>query len=466
MSVVCGTSIFRGERALAGQRVGVVGLARSGAAAVEFLADRGAKVVGFDTRPLAALSAQARHAAGRCEAVFAPYDADTDPGALDMLVISPGVPTESALIQAARAAGAQIVGEVELAYRFCDAPMVAVTGTCGKGTVVTTLGALLEAGGVPNLVAGNIGLPLISQMERSCELDVVVAEISSFQLETTTHFHPAIAALLNVTEDHLERYPDFEAYVAAKRLIFRNQSPEDFAIFCLDDPVTARVAAGNPTRATVLTVSLGDSAANGRLEGDRLVLQLPGQGPEEMATRADLVLGADHHVINVLVAGLSARLCGVPVEAMPAALRSYQPAPHLMTVVGEFGGVRYIDDSKATNPASAIADLKGIEGPVIVIAGGKEKGTDFAEFGQVLAQRAKAVLLMGECAPRIAAAVGRPGLCRTVTGMDEALEIAVRIARPGDTVALCPACSSLDMFASYAQRGDLFAQAARRVAGV
>lgn len=185
-----------------------------------------------------------------------------------------------------------------------------------------------------------------------------------------------------------------------------------------------------------------------------------------MATRADLVLSADHHVINVLVAGLAARLCGVPVEAMPEALRSYQPAPHLMTLVGEFGGVRYIDDSKATNPASAIADLKGIAGPVIVIAGGKEKDTDFTEFGQVLAQRAKAVLLMGECAPRIAEAVGRPGLCRMVRGMDEALEIAVRIARPGDTVALCPACSSLDMFTSYAQRGDLFAQAARRLAGL
>jgi UDP-N-acetylmuramoylalanine--D-glutamate ligase len=466
MSVLPGSSIFRGERNLAGQRVGVVGLARSGAAAVEFLADRGATVVGFDTRPLDALSVQARHAAGRCEAVFAPYDAGTHPDALDALVISPGVPTQSPLIQAARAAGAQIVGEVELAYRFCDAPMAAVTGTCGKGTAVTTLGALLEAGGVPHLVAGNIGLPLISQMERSGELDVVVAEISSFQLETTTHFHPAIAALLNVTEDHLERYPDFEAYVAAKRLIFRNQTSEDYAIFCLDDPVTAGVAAESPTRATILTVALGDAAANGRLEGDRLVLQLPGQAPQVMATRADLVLSADHHVINVLVAGLAARLCGVPVEAMPEALRSYQPAPHLMTLVGEFGGVRYIDDSKATNPASAIADLKGIAGPVIVIAGGKEKDTDFTEFGQVLAQRAKAVLLMGECAPRIAEAVGRPGLCRTVGGMDEALEIAVRIARPGDTVALCPACSSLDMFTSYAQRGDLFAQAARRLAGL
>lgn len=465
MSVLTGSCIFRGERSLTGRRVGVVGLARSGAAAVEFLADRGATVVGFDTRPLKALSVEGRRAAGRCEAVYAPYDATTQPGALDMLVVSPGVPTESSLVQAARAAGAEIVGEVELAYRFCDAPMAAVTGTCGKGTVVTTLGALLEAGGVRSSVAGNIGLPLISQMERSHELEVVVAEISSFQLETTIHFRPAIAALLNVTQDHLERYPDFEAYVAAKRRIFRNQTPEDFAIFCLDDLVTRRVAADRPTRATVLTVALGDAHANGRLEGDRLVLQLPGQAPEVMANRTDLVLSGDHHVINMLVAGLAARLCGVPAEAMPAALRNYQPAPHLMTLVGEFGGVRYIDDSKATNPASAIADLKGIAGPVIVIAGGKEKDTDFAEFGQLLAQRAKAVLLLGECAPRIAEAVGRPDLCRTVASMDEAVEIAARMARPGDTVALCPACSSLDMFASYAQRGEMFAQAARRLAG-
>lgn len=455
--------IYAGDRDLSARRVAVVGLARSGLACVDFLAARGARVLALDARPREQLGPEAAKVLGQAEAVIAPYSDLTRLPPLDLMVVSPGVPSDAPLVQQARQAGVEVIGEMELAYRFCDAPMVTVTGTCGKGTTVTALGALLEAGGVLHVVAGNIGLPLIGQVARSHQLEVVVAEVSSFQLETTVHLHPWIAVLLNVTEDHLERYPDFGAYVAAKRRLFCNQVPGDWAILVTDDPHARQVAddlrgAASPGPA-VLTVGLRNPSANGRLEGQRLVVQLPGSEPQVVAERTALPLSGDHHVTNFLVAALCARLLGVPAAAIETALRGYRAAPHLMELVGEFDGVRYIDDSKATNPASAIADLEGVSGPLIVIAGGKEKNTDFGAFGQALAARAKLVVLMGECAGRIARAVGRPELCRIVGSMEEAVQVARQAARPGDAVVLAPACSSLDMFASYAQRGEAFAQA-------
>lgn len=455
--------IYSGSRELRAKRVGVLGLARSGVACLRFLAERGARPVAMDARPLGELNAEAREAARLAELTLAPYGPLADALPLDLLVISPGVPTEAAILHQARAAGIEVIGETELAYRFFDAPLAAITGTSGKGTTVTVLGGLLSAGGMAHVVAGNIGQPLISEADRSGSLAVGVAEISSFQLETTVHFHPHIAALLNITEDHLERYPGFEAYVRAKEIIFHRQTGSDFAIFCADDP-QARTLLGCG-RATSLRVALHDPEAHGRLQGEELVLQLPGGPAEVMARRGDLALPADHHVINHLVAGLAARLLGVPAEVMAPAVREYRPAPHLMERVAEGSGVRWVDDSKATNPASALADLRGIQGPVIVIAGGKEKDTDFGEFGRELARRARRVILLGECADLIARAVGSPKLCVKVGSMEEAVSVAAAEALPGDTVALCPACSSLDMFESYARRGELFAQAARKAAG-
>ncbi len=452
--------IFTGERDLRGRRVGVLGMARSGAACVNFLAGRGAQVVALDSKPPADLSDVAQDAATRAAQVAAPYGSLAAIAPLDLLVVSPGVPTDADIVIEARSSGAEVIGEVELAYRFMDAPIAAVTGTCGKGTTVTVLGALLAAAGMPNVVAGNIGTPLIAQADASGGLDVVVAEISSFQLDTTVHFRPHIGVLLNITEDHLERYPSFDAYAASKAQLFRNQSAEDWAILCIDDARVRAMADQVPSR--VLTVSASDPATHGRVEDDTLVVKLPGAAAEVIARTSDLTLQGTHHVTNCLAAALAARLCDVPPAVMPGAFRGYEPAPHLMTLVAESNGVLYIDDSKATNPASAVADLSAIDGPVVVIAGGKEKDTDFAEFGEVLARQAKLVLLMGECAPRIERATNRPEICRHVRSMAEAVRIAVESAEPGDTVALCPACSSLDMFRSYAARGDEFADAVRQ----
>lgn len=447
------------HRDMQGRRVGVLGLARSGLASIPFLKARGAWVAALDMKQAAELTAGSPAAAetlSLADAVLAPYSAEDLPP-LDMLVISPGVPTGAPVCQAAREAGAEVVGELELAYRFCDAPIVAVTGTNGKGTTCTALGALFAAADMRHVVAGNIGLPLISQVEDSAGLDVVVAEVSSFQLETTVHFHPMVSVLLNITEDHLERYPDFAAYRDAKRLIFRNQTPRDWALLCTGDPEVSRLPEHGLARG--LRVDPDDASANGRLERDELVVALPDREPIVVAERTHLPLRGAHHVTAFLAAAVVARLWQVPPGGIARALYHYEAAPHLMTPVGEFGGVCYIDDSKATNPASAIADLGGIEGPVVVIAGGKEKNTPFEAFGRTLAQRARRVILLGECAPRIEAAVGIEGLCLHAPDMETAVALARAAAHPGDTVILCPGCSSLDMFDSYALRGDRFARA-------
>ena len=451
-------------RDVAGKRIGVLGLARSGIAVLEFLSVRGAQLIALDSKPLNELSPEARQAVNLAVEVICPCTTpDQLPQALDMLVVAPGVPTDSPLILAAREHGVEVIGEVELAYRFADVPFIAVTGTNGKGTTCTAIGAMLEAAQIPHVVAGNIGIALISQMEKSSELKVIVAEISSYQLETTVHFHPYISILLNITEDHMERYHTFEPYIAAKQLIFQNQTDSDRAILCTDDPLTAEVA--KHLTVPQLHVSLNDQSAAAHLTADGMLqMQLPESNEIiTLAKRSELPLQGLHHVTNFLVASLAAGLCGADAPAMHKALLSYATAPHLMAFVTEVQGVRYIDDSKATNPASALADLQGINGPLIVIAGGKEKDTDFVEFGQVLAQRARRIFLMGECAPRIEEAVARPGLCRRVGSMEEAVSLAVQGARPGDTVILCPGCSSLDMFASYATRGDEFVEAVRKL---
>ena len=451
--------IYNGRRELRGKRVGVLGLARTGTACVRFLCQRGALVTALDSARLVELPSDSREAAALAHRVVAPYSHADDALPLDMLIVSPGVPTDADIVRRAVEAGVEVIGELELGYRFCEAPMVAVTGTSGKGTTVMALGALLGAAGIRHVVAGNIGLPLIGEVGRSAELDVVVVEVSSYQLDTTVHFHPHIAILLNVTQDHLERYASFEAYAAAKQAIFRNQSARDWAILYTDDPRVEEMR--DQLAARTLRVSTRDLEADAYLAGGELVLRMRGGVPQAAVSHDALPMAGKHHVVDFLAASLAASLCGVEPGHIGPTLSRHSHAPHLMEVVCEHEGVVYINDSKATNPASALADLSGIAGPVIVIVGGKEKQTDFADFGKALAGQAKAVVLMGECAARIEAAVNRAQICHVAGSMAEAVRIAADLAAPGDTVALCPGCSSLDQFESYAHRGDEFARRAR-----
>jgi UDP-N-acetylmuramoylalanine--D-glutamate ligase len=451
-------SLHTSRMELTGRRIGVIGLARSGLACVRFLLREGAQVVGADAKAREQLEdpyAQVTSLGGEFVAGFRALD---QLGGPDLLVISPGVPISSPALEEARARGIEVIGELELAYRFFQAPMLAVTGTNGKGSTVTMAGKMLEAAGIKHLVAGNIGLPLISQVERTAEVEVVVAEVSSFQLESIRYFRPWQACLLNITPDHLDRHGSAEAYIAAKRRLFENQQSGDYAIICLDDPLAA--AQTDATRARLLTVSTQTAEANGRLEGDDLVVEVDGP-PRIICTRADMPVPGLHQVRNALCAALMATVCGAPAVWIAEGLRHFRAADHLLQVVCEAEGVTYLDDSKATNPAAAAADLQSLAPPVIVIAGGQGKGSDFAVYGDVLARRAKLVLLIGECKGEIAAAVGDRTAVRLCASLEEAVTEARRAAAPGDKVALIPAAASFDMFRDQAQRGERFAQLCR-----
>jgi UDP-N-acetylmuramoylalanine--D-glutamate ligase len=439
---------------LSGKRVAVLGLARTGLAAAEALRRHGADVIGCDGRPLgqlveatAKLAEIGAEALGECTTL-------SQIGRVDLIVVSPGIPVDHAILQAARSAGVPVIAEIELAYRLSRCPIIAVSGTNGKGTTCTVLGDMLSRAGLRTAVAGNIGTPLVSHVETP-GLDFVVAEISSFQLETVAQFRPAATILLNITPDHLiDRHGDFGTYVAAKHRMFENQKAEDFALLNTDDPVVAALAADIPAR--VLEVAL-NGGRNGRIEGGVLVVETEETGRREVCRVSEVALPGEHNLRNFLCAALAATLAGADANAIGSAIREIRPAKHLLTPVGEVRGVIFLDDSKATNPAAAVADLRALSGEVIVIAGGKDKGADFRELGDAISECAVAVFLIGETRYKIAAAVGGRvpmNLCGT---LEDAVRGAQRMASAGATVVLLPACSSFDMFADYAARGDAFA---------
>ncbi len=446
---------------VASKRIAILGLARSGMAAARFLLSRGAKVVGADSKSAEDL-ADERHQLLELGGEFVPHFRERwQLGRVHLAVVSPGVPEEHPAVRALRAEGVPIIGEIELAYRFCAAPMIAVSGTNGKGSTCTMIGKILEAAGIPHLVAGNIGLPLISQTDRTAEVDYVVAEVSSFQMESIERFRPHIAVLLNISPDHLDRHPDFASYLRAKRRMFINQRPSDYAVLSRDDPHVWSLA-GELT-AQVFAFSLDQPQANARLEERRLVVEIMPGSPETVATLEDLPLRGAHFIRNALAAALTGRLLGVPPEAIAEGLRQFHLADHLLQPVGTVRGVRFIDDSKATNVAAALADLECLERPLIVIAGGVSKNVDFGEFGRRLAEECAAVCLIGESRQALAAALGEAVPQVQCDSLEEAVRRAFDLAQPGYTVALVPGCASFDMFRDQGERGQVFTRAVREL---
>lgn len=444
---------------LAGRRAAAFGLGRSGWASARFLRDKGAEVTAFDQGPAEKFTDALADLAARDVRTLTGVQEWAELGDPDLLVVSPGVPVAHPLLQAARAAGCEVIGEIELAYRFCAAPMVAVAGTNGKGTTTTLLGEMLRAGGLRTAVAGNIGTPLVSVIEDDWQ--IVVAEVSSFQLETIVHFCPWAAILLNITPDHLDRHGDFAGYVAAKQRLFLNTGPDDLVVLNVDDPTVAGLR--DETPGTVTTMSLADPAGNGYRDGDRLFVRLPGGEPRAICTTADLFLPGDHVAGDALCAGLVAVAAGCSPEATAQGARNWRPAEHLMAQVGVRGGVRFIDDSKATNAGSAIADIMGVAGPLWVIAGGQAKGADLSGFADALVRRTRGVFLIGEAAPALAEMVGGRLPVTLCPSLEAAVQQAHAAAASGDTVMLAPACASFDQFRGQADRGNRFAAAVREL---
>jgi UDP-N-acetylmuramoylalanine--D-glutamate ligase len=449
----------------ADDRILVIGLGRSGLACVDVLRSRGADVYATDEKPLAELSDQIARVEERGARFVEPAELSAMAARFDCAVLSPGVPPTSPVVRTINAANVPVIGEIELAYRLCRAPIIAVTGTKGKSTTTALIGHLLRECGLPVRVGGNIGNPLIREVLDAGENDWVVAEVSSFQLETIRAFRPRVAVLLNVAPDHLDRYYSMDEYAEAKYRIFANQSMSDWFVGNLDDPRIAQLHwARGQTRALArqLWYTLGDHRERAAMFlRDATLTYAPAEGDPRVVPiveRDAIALPGDHNVRNAMAALLAALAVGCEPADLRAGVASFRPMPHRLESVAEIDGVLFVDDSKSTNPHASIAALQSYDRPIVLIAGGRAKGTAFGELGAVIRRRAKAVIAIGEAAGEIVR-VSRGVPAVRASSMDEAVRRARELTAPGDVVLLSPACASFDMFASAEDRGERFAAA-------
>ncbi len=438
---------------LAGKRVVVVGLGASGVAAARLCLRRGARVVANDGKPRERLApeALALEAAG-ATLVAGGHDA-AELTTAELVVVSPGVP-RLPQIEAAIAAGVPVWGEVELAVRSLEhpAPVVAVGGTNGKSTTTSLVGELLAAHGLRTFTGGNLGEPLADHADEA--FDVVVLEVSSFQMERVDTFRPRVSVLLNVTDDHLDRYAGFDEYAAAKGNAFRKQTEEDWAVVPFGDALCMREAKRG--RARVITFGPGGVLD---VTGDAVIDRRTG----ERYLRDELALTGGHNALNVAAALAAVAHFGVPAGTCREVLRRFQGLPHRTALVAEVHGVRFYDDSKGTNVGAAVTALDGLREPrAVLIAGGRDKGGSYAPLVDALARKGRAVVVLGEAATAIAAAVGEKVPVERAGSMDEAVRRGAALAKPGDAVLLSPACSSFDMFRDYKHRGDEFVRAVKQ----
>jgi UDP-N-acetylmuramoylalanine--D-glutamate ligase len=444
------------KRDLSAKRIVVVGMAATGMAAARFLIKQGAKVLmseqktehelGTSPQQLRSLGVELE-LGGHSRETFVSHD---------LIVLSPGVDPSIPPLKQARAKGIPIVSEVELASWFITPPLIAITGTNGKSTTTSLIGFILSGWKKRVFVGGNIGTPLTEYLLRGEEVDYIVAEISSFQLEAISSFKPWIALLLNLGEDHLTRHPTLSDYAEAKARIFLNQGPTDWAVVNVDD---AAVKALIP-RIKAQLVSFGREGGRGHgvwLEQGGTVVFKNGSREERFPLGKVKIKGM-HNRENILAAVAVAEICGVPKKVIQESLDAFAGLEHRLELVGEWKGVSVYNDSKATNVASAVTALESLEKPIILLAGGRDKGGDYAPLRRAMEGRVKAVILMGEAKDRMQAAFQGLVPVHRVIGMKEGVQLAWRLARAGDVILLSPACSSFDMFENFEERGRVFKQ--------
>ncbi len=445
---------------LAGKQVLVVGLARTGIATALFCAERGARVTATEARPeleIAETAAKLRAAGVTLE--LGGHRAETFVRQ-DLIVPSPGVSPMMPALAAARAIGVPVWSEIELAWRFLRGRLICITGSNGKTTTTSLIGHILEIAGLPVQVAGNIGTPLISRVDLSSDASFTVVEASSFQLESISAFRPDIAVLLNVTPDHLDRHGSIEAYGRAKARMFENQTEEDAAVINADDAVAPQYAPAGPR---VFYFSRVTRVASGcYLRGDEIVFRCDGT-ETVLVARKDIGLRGSHNIENVLAAAAAARLAGAEPAAIAEGVRTFAGVEHRIEYVATISGVEYFNDSKATNVDATLKALDAFPGNVLVILGGKDKGSDYGILRQALRGHARMALLIGSAADKIEAELAGVIPVERAETLARAVEIASAQARPGDVVLLAPACASLDQFENYEQRGRVFKQLVREL---
>ncbi len=458
------TVLAQGSRVWAGEipsrRAVVMGMARTGRAAAAALARRGAKVVATDLKEPAGLAEElppgvALELGGHNEETFR---------GCDLLVVSPGIPATNPFIAAALDGGAEVISEIELASRLTSIPIAAVTGTNGKTTTTAMLSGILEEAGFNAPVGGNIGRPMTEMVEEEgSQADVFVCEVSSFQLEWSPTLRPRVAVMTNVTPDHLDRHPDLDGYAALKARLFSNQGPEDAKVVNGDDPLIARYLGGGAQQA--FSFSRKAAPRQGAWAEKGKIYILGGGERERVCAVDDLSVPGVHNLENFLAACAAARFLGVGAADMARLARKFEGLPHRMEFVARSGGVTWVNDSKGTNVGATAMSLMSIEGGVLLIAGGTDKGGDLSSLLGPMRERVRKLFLIGEATDRFAAffeSVTPVDLCGT---LDEAVRRAAGEVRTGETVLLSPACSSFDQFRDFEHRGDVFRELARAVSG-
>ncbi len=433
----------------------VMGLARTGVACCRFLAKKGACVTATDMREESALAevmaelegADIRFVLGRHE--------EADFLNAELIVVSPGVPMDQPLLLMAKRAGKEIVSEIELASRFITAPLVAITGTNGKTTTTTICGEIFRANGFATYVGGNIGDPLIELLVSGQEAERVVVEVSSFQMEWISSFRPKVAVLLNISEDHLDRYASYHDYIAAKLRIFENQTAADFAIINMDDPLVRVTAQLMKSRmfpfSRIYELDEGIFCCDGEIIYRHEGLELRFQ-------TKDFRLKGVHNLENIMAALAAALLLGCSATESLACVRDFAALHHRMEFVREAGGVSYYEDSKATNVGSVLKALESFV-DITLIAGGKDKGGAYAPLAPLVKARVRHLILIGEAAGRMQAELGSLTDTRVAASMEEAVQVAAAVTAAGGTVLMSPACSSFDMFRDYEERAQRFIDA-------
>jgi UDP-N-acetylmuramoylalanine--D-glutamate ligase len=437
---------------LSGKRVVVVGLGASGVAAARLCLRRGARVVANDDKPRGRLSPEALDLERLGATIVAGGHAGAGIDEADVVVVSPGVPP-LAVIAAAEAKGAAVWGEVELAVRSMShpTPVVAVGGTNGKSTTTSLVGGMLASQGLRVFVGGNLGEPLADHADD--RFDAVVVEVSSFQMERVERFQPHVSALLNVTDDHLDRYAGLEEYARAKGNAFARQTETDWAVIPFGDAVCTTQA----RRGAARLVTFGPGGMVDATDDGVVDRRTGGRFP-----RAEMGLTGGHNLLNVAAAIACVRPFGVTDEAIRRILREFRGLPHRTTFVADVRGVRFYDDSKGTNVGAAVAALEGLrEAKAVLIAGGRDKGGSYAPLVEAVERKGRAVVLVGEAAGAIERALGDRVSVYRAPSMDQAVRLGASLALPGDAVLLSPACSSFDMFRDYKERGEEFVRAVR-----
>jgi len=440
------------------KRVLVVGLARTGVATALFCAKHNAMVTATETRTeleLGEIPAKLRDAGvtlelgGHAEKTFLEQD---------LIVPSPGVPADDPFLLAARAKRITIWSEIELAYRFLEGKLIGITGSNGKTTTATLVHHILKSAGVESILAGNVGTPLISCVEQMTAETVSVVELSSFQLELIETFRPSIGVLLNLTPDHLDRHKTLAAYIAAKSRIFENQTELDAAVLNQDDPKSTGYV---PEKPQVFWFSGGNDVQQGACVRGKDIFVLRGKVEEFVMKLDEVSLPGAHNVENVLAAIITARLAGVSPRAIGEAVRSFKGVEHRLEFVTEIAGVRYYNDSKATNVDATLKALDAFPGRILIILGGKDKDSDYTALQKSLREKAILALLIGAASEKIETQITGSVAIERAGTLNRAVELASQAAQPGDIVLLAPACASFDQFQNYEQRGQVFKELVR-----